>query len=228
MHTHNDMILSTSTLSLPGITQSQRLHALSKESAHRSLRDKLKIMCACIETVQVLHQSKRLHRDIQTTSFMYDAENNCMHLLDAGFTAHTNLFGYYRSSILISPPMLSAPELSFLQMQGRDCCYSVKSDIYALGYTLARLFKLKLDELHLARRVHANDRIFQFTLNASCKGSGEEKGVLTTIANLLLGMTHTDPERRLSLSYVLESTKRLLINDTSDLVKAPLTHACKR
>ena len=130
--TRENKYYSVQTL-LPGVNLKKHLDTVIDED----LETRLLIAKQAITLINNFHE-KYLHRDIKPENFMWDADTKELYLCDFGMACTPDSQGAFKD--LSGSGTYLAPEIDDTLNKGQ-VSYTKKSDIYALGKTLAEVFE---------------------------------------------------------------------------------------
>jgi serine/threonine protein kinase len=157
-----------------------------------SMIEVLDIANGMVDSVREINRD-HLHRDINPRNFMYNSLTREIVAIDLGFTVRKNEDGTFADTKIIETNEYLAPEIK----SKKSLTYSEKTEVYALGVSLSKIFGIT--------------STIDFKTKSPCSDDRE-------IINLIKSMTNLDPDKRPSL----EQAKKLLDEKRSQLVPLKL------
>ena len=164
-----------------------------------------------------------VHRDIKTENLMVDAEAK-VRLIDFASAQAMSNNQSYSSDDLPSTSIYVAPELRKAAINGDGFTYNEKTEVYALGIALGRLFhlhKITEPELDISEDInasHLRENIEEIFIDHNAADNNisalTDNDTLTKINRIIQAMTHIDPSQRLSIKAAIESFANLLNEHT--------------
>lgn len=165
-----------------------------------SLAERLHIAIAVAEDLKAIHNKQLIHLDIKPENIIYDARTGAVNIIDFGTAQLADTHGSANGG-KVGTEIYMPPEAYSNDSQLKT--YSYQSDIYSLGLTLGRLFKLA------ARASDATIR--QLVINKPDSGYTltTDTDMALRLYMLLKQMTALKPDDRPKLDNVISELKSI-------------------
>jgi serine/threonine protein kinase len=159
---------------------------------------------------QHLHQVHRLlHKDIKPQNILYDVVTRKATPIDFGFAADFPAVGYElldepKGSLgFIAPEIMSVAYQNYVSTEAvlHQCAYNEKTEVYALGVTLAEMVGLTVDTSYGYPVVLGGRENFKRNIG--------DPQARKQIEELIMSMLEESPETRMSLNKAIESLNKV-------------------
>ncbi|MBN9286803.1 MAG: hypothetical protein BGO43_05385 [Gammaproteobacteria bacterium 39-13] len=120
--------------------------------------EKLDRAISMLEKIHEFHQQKKIHRDIKVDNTKWDDEKKEAKLLDVGDAKDVGENGVFSENELRGTPHCIAPEVLKQSTQGEPIDYSVRTDMFSAGVSVAEIFSSK--DLTIDRNEFYTERVY--------------------------------------------------------------------
>lgn len=142
-----------------------------------------------VKGMNAMHEKGILHRDIKGENIMVDRATNDVQLIDFGLAKEINKLKKYE--YYAGTERFMAPEVA---LQGENCRFSKKSDVFAMGVTLAEWFKLEIieekneDNMTVPVKINETQQFHKII---------KDKAMRDEVREIIVGMCQSDVDMRI-------------------------------